>query len=175
MLHVENISHWLLFTILPAVPSPLIPVDLAAPTTLMHPQSTRCQQNWPLTIIYNWSMPILKPTEICLKYFILEKVVEYGWLSQQTTFAGQSYTLMLLSSDTDTTRLLSGLYLTPQTWSACSLNVYRHLRSATSHIFTVLSLDDDAKCLPSPDIDTLSTQEAWPDSVPATSECARQL
>lgn len=79
-----------------------------------------------------------------------------------------------LSSDTETTMLLSGLYRTPHTWSACSANVYRHLRSATSQIFTVLSLDDDAKCLPSGDIDTLSTQEAWPDSVPATSEWALQ-
>lgn len=88
------------------------------------------------------------------------------------TLDGQSYRLMLLSSDTDTTLLLSGLYFTPHTWSLCSLNVCTHFLSAKSHIFTLLSLDDDAKCFPSSENDTLSTQDAWPDSVPATSECA---
>lgn len=77
---------------------------------------------------------------------------------------------MVLSSDTDTTLLLSGLYFTPQTWSLCSLNVCTHLRSATSQILTVLSLDEDAKCFPSSENDTLNTHEACPDNVPATSE-----
>lgn len=79
---------------------------------------------------------------------------------------------MHLSSATDTTLLPSGLYLTPHTWSACSLNVYKHFRSATSQIFTDLSLDDDAKCLPSPENDTLSTHDACPERVPTTSEWA---
>lgn len=77
---------------------------------------------------------------------------------------------MHLSSDTETTLLPSGLYFTPQTWSVCSLNVYKHFRSATSQILTDLSLDDEAKCLPLPENETLRTHEACPERVPATSE-----
>lgn len=76
---------------------------------------------------------------------------------------------MLRSSETETTLLLSGLYLTPQTWSLCSLNVWTHFRSLTSNIFTDLSLDDDAKCFPSGEKETLSTHDAWPDNVPTKS------
>lgn len=93
----------------------------------------------------------------CILSFVLYTPLPFY---TRTTFAGQLYRFTDLSSATDTTILLSGLYLTPHTWSACSANVYRHLRSATSQIFTVLSLDEDAKCLPSGDIETLSTHDA---------------
>lgn len=103
----------------------------------------------------------------CLDSYVYEYIAIF-----HKTFDGQSYRLMLLSSETDTTLLLSGLYFTPHTWSLCSLNVWTHFLSAKSHIFTHLSLEDDAKCFPSSENDTLRTQDAWPDNVPATSECA---
>lgn len=80
-----------------------------------------------------------------------------------------------LSSEAEMTLSLPGLYFTPHTWSVCSLKVLRHLRSAVSQTFTLRSLDELAKCLPSSEKETHSTQEAWPDSVPTTSECALQL
>lgn len=74
-----------------------------------------------------------------------------------------------LSSDTETTRVLSGEYLTPQTWSTCSVKVCRHFRSDVLQILTVLSEEDDAKYLPSGENATERTHEAWPESVPAIS------
>lgn len=44
-----------------------------------------------------------------------------------------------------------------------------HFLSAKSHILTVVSLEDEAKCLPSSENETHKTQEACPDKVPATS------
>lgn len=77
-----------------------------------------------------------------------------------------------MSSDTEITLSLFKLYLTPHTWSIWSENVCIHFLCVKSHIFTVLSLDDDAKCLPSGENDTHKTHDACPDNVPATSECA---
>lgn len=87
-----------------------------------------------------------------------------------TTFGGQLYRFTQLSSDTEITRSFVKLYFTPHTWSLCSANVCIHFRSARSQIFTLVSLEDEAKCLPSWENDTQSTQEEWPDKVLATSE-----
>lgn len=53
--------------------------------------------------------------------------------------------------------------------------MYKHFLSATSQILTDLSLDEEAKCLPLPENDTLKTHDACPERVPATSECALEF
>lgn len=73
---------------------------------------------------------------------------------------GQLYKFKDLSSDTDITLSSDKLYFTPQAWSLCSENVCMHLRSAKSQIFTLISLEEEAKCLPSSENETHSTHEA---------------
>lgn len=68
------------------------------------------------------------------------------------------------------TRSFFNPYFTPHTWSVCSEKVCIHFRSANSQIFTLVSLDDEAKCLPSCENETHNTQEECPDKVLATSE-----
>lgn len=79
--------------------------------------------------------------------------------------------LILRSSETDIILLLSGLYLTPQTWSLCSLNVCTHCLLLNSHTLTDLSELDDTKWVPSGAKSTLKTHDACPDKVPATFAC----
>ena len=84
-----------------------------------------------------------------------------------TVQTGIAYTLIVLSSLTETSLSPEWFSLTPQTWSWCSLKVWTHCLVLTSHTLTQPSLLPDTRCSLSGEKLTEMTQETWPDMLPS--------